>query len=125
MSLLSKHPNNLEGIPPIGQREGKAKKMQELREKVHRWREKKMIHDDFSFNEYFCWEDPGLPLRNSEVIRGLRTLERSTRERLTELEKDPEFNNDLIIQEKAILDATQKEIQRLEKQSFSSQLGPY
>ena len=83
-----------------------------------------MIHDDFAFNDFACWEDPGLPLRNTGVIKGLRTFEKSTQERLAELEKDPQSNKNLIIQEKAILEATQKEIRRLERQSFYSQFEP-
>ena len=83
-----------------------------------------MIHEEFAFNDFTCWEDPGLPLRNTGVIKGLRTFEKSTQERLAELEKEPQSNFYLIIQEKAILEATQKEIRRLERQSFYSQFGP-
>jgi hypothetical protein len=125
MSLLPKHPNNLERIQAIGQREGEAKEMQELWEEVHCQGERPMIHDDFCFNDFFCWEDPGLPLRNMEVIKGLRTLEKSTQERLAELEKDPGSNKYLIIEEKAILEITQREIRRFERQSLYSQLNPY
>jgi hypothetical protein len=80
-----------------------------------------MIHDDFSFNEPFCWEDPGLPLRSMGLIKELRSFEKCTQERLTELEKEPESNKNLIIQEKVMLEATQHEIKKLERQSFYSQ----
>jgi len=83
-----------------------------------------MIHDDFYFNDSFYWEDPGLSLRSMGLIRELRTFQKSVRERLAKLEKDPVLNNELIIQEKAISEAIQKEIRRLEKQSFYSQFGP-
>ena len=83
-----------------------------------------MIDDDFAFNDFACWEDPGLPLRNTGVIKGLRTFEKSTQERLAELEKEPDSNKNLIIGEIAILEATQKEIRRLERQSFYSQFEP-
>jgi hypothetical protein len=100
--------------------------MQEMWEKVHSQRQrKKMIHNDFSFNDFFYWDDPGLPLRNIGLIRELHTFEKSTHERLTELEKEPRSNKELIMQEKTILEATQKEIRRLERQSFYSQLGPH
>jgi len=94
-------------------------------EKVHCQGERPMIHADFSFNDSFCWEDPGLPLRNMGVIKELRTLEKSTQEKLAQLENDPESNRNLIIQETAILEATQREIRRLERQSLYSQLDPY
>ena len=83
-----------------------------------------MIQDDFSFRESFCWEDPGLPLRNMQLIKELRVFEKSIQEGLARIEKEPTPNKELIKQEKTILEATQKEIQRLERQSFSSQFGP-
>ena len=82
-----------------------------------------MIHDDFSFNDSFYWEDPGLSLRNMGLIKQLRTLERSSQERLAELEEDPVLNKELIMQERAILEATQKELRRLERKAFYAQLG--
>jgi hypothetical protein len=83
-----------------------------------------MIHDDFSFRDLFCWYDPGLSLRNMGLIKELGTFEKSIQERLKELEKDPVSNRELIMQEKAILEAIQREIRRLERQSFYSQFGP-
>ena len=44
-----------------------------------------MIHDDFSFNDCFFWNDPGLPLRNMGLIKELRTFEKSIQGRLKEL----------------------------------------
>jgi hypothetical protein len=82
-----------------------------------------MIHDDFSFNDFFYWDDPGLSLRNMGLIKELRTFEKSIQEKLTGLEKEPVSNKELIMQEKVILEATQKEIRRLERQSFYSQFG--
>ena len=83
-----------------------------------------MIHDDFSFRHSFCWYDPGLSLKNMGLIKELGTFEKSIRERLAELGKEPVPNNELIMQEKVILEATQKEIRRLERQSFYSQMNP-
>ena len=82
-----------------------------------------MIHDDFSFNDFFCYKDPGLPLRNTGLIKELRTFEKSIQERLAELEKEPASNQNLIIQETVTLEAIQEEIRRLERQSFYSQFG--
>jgi hypothetical protein len=83
-----------------------------------------MIHDGFSFRDSFCWYDSGLSLRNMGLIKELGTFEKSIQERLKELEKDPVSNREMIMQEKAILEATQREIRRLERQSFYSQFGP-
>jgi len=82
-----------------------------------------MIHDDFSFRNLFCWYDPGLSLRNMKLIKELGTFEKSIQERLKELEKDPVSNRELIMQEKAILEAIQREIRRLEKVTFYAQFG--
>jgi len=82
-----------------------------------------MIHDDFSFNDSYCWEDPGLALRNGRLIKQLRTFENSIQEKLTELEKDPVPNKKLISQERAILEATQKELHRLERKTLDVELG--
>jgi len=82
-----------------------------------------MIHDDFSFNDSFCWEDPGLSLRNGRLIKQLRTFENSIQDKLTELEKDPAPNKQLILQERAILEATQKELHRLERKTLDVELG--
>jgi len=82
-----------------------------------------MIHDDFSFNEPFCWEDPGLSLRNMGLIKQLRTLEKSIQDKMWELEKNPGLNKEMIEQEKEMLSKVQKEIRRLERATFYSQLG--
>ena len=97
--------------------------MQKLWEKVHCEGEKPMIHDDFSFNEPFCWEDPGSSLRNMGLIKQLRTLEKSIQEKLIGLEKDPVLNKESIMKEKALLEATQKEIQRFERKTLDVELG--
>jgi hypothetical protein len=82
-----------------------------------------MTCDDFSFRDFFCWDDLGLPLKNMGLIKELRTFEKSIQERLVELEKEPVFNKELIIGEKAILEATGKEIRRLDRVAFYAQLG--
>ena len=82
-----------------------------------------MIHDEFFFNDLFCWEDPGLSLRNMGLIKQLQTFEKSIQDKLAELEKDPMLNKELIMQEKAILEATQKEIRNLERKTLYAELG--
>ena len=82
-----------------------------------------MIPDDFSFNDYFCWEDPGLSLRNRGLLKQLQTLEKSIQEKLIGLEKDPVLNKESIMKEEALLEATQKEIRRLERKSLHAELG--
>ena len=95
-----------------------------MREKVHAQRdEQKMIQDDFSFRESFCWEDSVLSLRNMGMRKQLRTLEESIQNKLRKLEENPGLNKEMIEQEKAILSIVQKEIQRLEKVAFYAQLG--
>lgn len=83
-----------------------------------------MIRDDFSFDDYFCWYDPGLSLRNMAIMKELRTFVKAIEQKLAELEKDPILNKKLIMQEKAILEATQKEIRRIERQNLYLELGP-
>ena len=82
-----------------------------------------MIHDDFSFNEPFCWGDPGLSLRNMGLIKQLRTLEKSIQEKLIELEKNPVLDKESIMKERVLLEATQKEIRRLERKTLDVELG--
>jgi hypothetical protein len=53
----------------------------------------------------------------------LRTLEKSIQEKLTELEKNPGLNKEMIEEEKTMLSTVQKEIRRLERVTFSAQLG--
>ena len=82
-----------------------------------------MIHDDFSFNEPFCWEDHGLSLRNTRLIKQLRTIERSIQDKVADLEKEPVLNKESIIQERVTLEATQKELRRLERKTLDEELG--
>jgi hypothetical protein len=69
------------------------------------------------------YQNYGLTLRNMEKIRELKCLLRATLERLDHLGKDPINNEGLLINEKAILEVTQKEIRRLEKENFASEFG--
>ena len=82
-----------------------------------------MNYDDFSTNEAFCWDDPGLSLRNKGLIRQLRTLEKSLQNKVTDLEKEPAPNKEPIIQEKVILEAVRKKLGRLERKTFFEEFG--
>ena len=82
-----------------------------------------MNYDDFSTTETFCWDDPGLSLRNKGLIKQLRTLEKSVQDKVTGLEKEPVPNKEPIIQEKVILEAAQRELRRLERKTFFEELG--
>lgn len=95
-----------------------------MREKIHPQKdEQKMIQDDFSCRETFCWEDSGLSLRNMGLRKQLRTLEESIQNKLIELEKDPVPNKESIIQEGVTLEAVQKELRRLERKTLDAELG--
>ena len=82
-----------------------------------------MIHDDFSFNEPFCWEDPGLSLRSMGLMKQLRTLEKSIQDKVADLEKEPVLNKESIIEERVTLESTQKELRRLERKTLDVELG--
>ena len=79
-----------------------------------------MIHDDFSFNEPYSWRDPG---KSMGLIKHLRTLEEAIRDRVADLETDPEPDKELVMKEKALLEITQKEIRRLERKALDEELG--
>ncbi len=68
--------------------------------------------------ELFQHLDYPVTLRNIDRIKDLRTLLGATQARLTELEKEPSKNEDMILQEKVIMSATRKEIERLKRDSF-------
>jgi hypothetical protein len=57
------------------------------------------------------------------LMKQLRTFIKSIQEKLTELEKEPVLNKELVAQEKAILEATQKELRRLERKTLYAELG--
>jgi hypothetical protein len=82
-----------------------------------------MIHDDFSFDDPSCREDPGLSLRNMGMMKQLRTLEKSIQNKLIELEKDPVLKKESIIQKRVALETAQKELRRLERKTLDVELG--
>ena len=56
-------------------------------------------------------------------MKQLRTLEKSIQAKLADLEKDPALNKESIIQEKATLEAVQKELRWLERKTLGAELG--
>jgi hypothetical protein len=58
-----------------------------------------------------------------QLVKDLKTFARAVQSKIDELEKDPSPNQQLIYQEKIILETTQKEIQRLERKAFYWELG--
>lgn len=62
-------------------------------------------------------------LQTMDRIRDLRILLESTKNRLAHLEKDPTRDEDLVLRERIILEATQKEIRRLERNAFYLELS--
>lgn len=81
-----------------------------------------MIYDHFSSNGLFYWEDPGLSLRNIGFIKQLKGFVAVIENEIKELEKEPTLNAELIIREKAILEATRKELRRIERQNLYLEL---
>ena len=57
------------------------------------------------------------------LMKQLRTFEESIRNKLIELEKDPVLNKESIKQESLALEATQKELRRLERKTLVAELG--
>ena len=119
MPLLPKHANNLERLPNLGQRQGQTEKVQEMRKEVHLQGEgKEMSNGDFRFDYMIATRDPGLSLSIMQLVKDLKTFARAVQSKIDELEKDPSPNQDLIFQERTILETTQKEIERLERKAF-------
>ena len=79
--------------------------------------------DDRNLEETFLRWDSGRSLINFHRIKGLRILLRSVEEKLEKLDKNPVENRVLILQEKVMLMATQKELQRLERRTIRQELG--
>ena len=77
------------------------------------WEEEEILeHQDFPST-----------LRYMERIRDLRILLESAKNRLAQLGKKPTRDEDLISRERIILEATQKEVRRLERKAIYFELG--
>jgi hypothetical protein len=88
--------------------------VQGLREEIH----PEKMTEDWILEEILQHQDFPLTLWNMEKIRDLRILLESSQNELTKLENKPTGNEDLILQERIILEGTRKEIQGLERKAF-------
>ena len=82
-----------------------------------------MSDGDFRFHYMIASRDPGLSLSIMQLVKDLKTFARAVQSKIDELEKDPSPNQDLIFQERTILETTRKEIQRLERKAFYWEMG--
>ena len=83
-----------------------------------------MFEGDFRIDYMIASRDPGLSLSIMQLVKDLKTFARSVQSKIDELEKDPSPNQQLILQEKTILETTRKEIQRLERKALNWELEP-
>jgi adenylosuccinate lyase len=81
--------------------------------------------DDRNFEEIFLRWDSGQSLINLHKIKGLRILLRSVEQKLEKFNQNPIANEELIFQEKVMLMATQKELQRLERRTICEELDTW
>ena len=82
-----------------------------------------MIEGDFRLNDIIASRDPGLSLSIMQLVKDLRTLARAIQAKIVELEKEPLRNEELILEERAVLEATRKEIRNLERKAFYLEMG--
>ena len=82
-----------------------------------------MIDRDFRLDYMIASRDPGLSLSIMQLVKDLKTFARTVQSKIDELEKDPSHNQELILQERTILETTGKEIQRLERKAIYFELG--
>jgi hypothetical protein len=98
--------------------------MQEMWKEVHLQGEgNKMTGGNFLLDDMIASRDPGLALSIMQMVKDLKTFARALQNKILELEKDPSPNQELILQEKTILESIQKEIRRLERKALYSELG--
>jgi hypothetical protein len=77
-----------------------------------------MTRGNFWLDDMVASRDPGLALSIMQLVKDLKTFARAVQTKLEELEKDPSPNQELILQERTILETTRKEIQRMERKAF-------
>ena len=82
-----------------------------------------MIEEEFRMDNPFCWQNAGLSWRNFERIKYLETLLEAIKIELVELGKDPIGNREMLVQEKTLSEAIQKEIRKLEIKTLYEELG--
>ena len=81
-----------------------------------------MSDGDFRFDYMIASRDPGLALSIMQLVKDLNTFARAVQTKIEELEKAPSPNQELILQEKVILEITWKEIRRLERKAIYFEL---
>ena len=77
----------------------------------------------FRFDYMVASRDPGLSLSIMQLVKDLKTFAKALESKIDELEKEPSPNQELILQERTILETTRKEIQRMERKAFYWELG--
>ena len=77
-----------------------------------------MRDGDFRFDYMIASRDPGLALSIMQLVKDLKTFARAVQSKIDELEKDPTPDQELILQERIILETTRKEIQKLERKAL-------
>ncbi len=82
-----------------------------------------MSNGDFRFDYMIASRDPGLSLSIMQLVKDLKTFARAVQSKIDELQKDPAPNQELILQEKTVLETTRKEIQMLERRTFYWEMG--
>ena len=82
-----------------------------------------MSDGDLRFDYMIASRDPGLSLSIMQLVKDLKTFARAVQNKIDELEKAPSPNQDLIFQERTILETTRKEIERLERKAFYMEMG--
>jgi hypothetical protein len=82
-----------------------------------------MSDSDFRFDYMIASRDPGLSLSIMQLVKDLKTFARAVQSKIDQLEKESSPNQELIFQERTILETTQKEIQRLERKAFYWEMG--
>ena len=82
-----------------------------------------MTGDNFWLEDMIASRDPGLALSIMQMVKDLKTFARTLQSKVEELEKAPSPNQQLILQERTILETTRKDIQRLERKALYLELG--
>ena len=82
-----------------------------------------MRDGDFRFDYMVASRDPGLSLSIMQLVKDLKTFAKALQNKIDELEKEPSPKQELILQERTILETTRQEIQRLERKAFYWELG--
>jgi hypothetical protein len=86
-----------------------------MREEIHTERE--AIMEDWKLEKMLRHHDSSLTLQNMERIKDLRILLQTTGEKLSQLERDPLSNQETILNNRTMVQAIHREIQKLERKN--------